>query len=563
MSGKTSGVSLCAPTGTRRTCPRFGAALAFVACALCSIPASAANWPMFGQNPQNTASQDGESKISAGNVGTLAVKWSAVTTGDVSARAAVVNGVVYFPDWGPPLNPALPSVTGTSTLWALNADTGAVLWSRRLSDYALPANTHARTSPAVANGTLFIGTQEGAWLLAIDAATGALRWKTQLESVDPFAIVTSSPVVVGNSLYTGVASTAEAGTLSGITVSDAARGSVVAVNAKTGEIRWKTYTVPLGYTGGGVWGSNLAVDDKRNTLFASTGNNYSNAQPYAPSSVPNKSYGQCIGEGGTSASCASPDNHVDSVLALDLGTGAIKWARKLVVWNQFYARDGSDDWNVDCLWPALGFPTAGPQCPSNTGPDYDFASAPNLITYRTASGPKTILGAGQKSGIYYAFDPDTGALLWQTQVAAGSALGGMEWGSASDGKRIYVQNANLYGINGPGGSAGSWAALDPATGAVLWQTADPNGAIDIGPMTVANGVVFAASMGGRPDMPTMHALNAATGASLWSFQAGASVNAGATVVNGTVYWGAGYAHLGFPGQTGGVNRFYAFTLGGN
>jgi outer membrane protein assembly factor BamB len=51
----------------------------------------------------------------------------------------------------------------------------------------------------------------------------------------------------------------------------------------------------------------------------------------------------------------------------------------------------------------------------------------------TDNGPKTIIGAGQKSGIYYALDPDTGALLWQTQVGPGSSLGGIEWGSASDG----------------------------------------------------------------------------------------------------------------------------------
>jgi polyvinyl alcohol dehydrogenase (cytochrome) len=65
----------------------------------------------------------------------------------------------------------------------------------------------------------------------------------------------------------------------------------------------------------------------------------------------------------------------------------------------------------------------------------------------------------------------------------------MEWGSASDGRRIYVSIANFYGIPTAVGSAGSWAALDPATGAILWQKADPNGAVDLGPLTVANGVV--------------------------------------------------------------------------
>jgi polyvinyl alcohol dehydrogenase (cytochrome) len=252
---------------------------------------------------------------------------------------------------------------------------------------------------------------------------------------------------------------------------------------------------------------------------------------------------------------------VDSILALNMGTGAVKWASRKVTWHQLYATDGSDDWNVDCLLPTLGFPSVGPQCPSTPGPDYDFGSAPNEITYQTPRGPRTIIGAGQKSGIYYALDPDTGIDLWQTQVGPGSALGGMEWGSASDGQRIYVAVSNLYGIPYAGGSAGSWAALDPATGAILWQTKDPNGAIDIGPTAVADGVVYAGSMAGSATAPNMFALDASNGSILWNFAAGSSVNAGATISGEIVYWGSGYAHLGFPGQTGSstTGKFYAFA----
>jgi polyvinyl alcohol dehydrogenase (cytochrome) len=513
-------------------------------------PAGAEDWPMFGQNPQNTASQSNEATISPSNVAQLSVKWSYTTMGDVSARAAVVGGVVYFPDWG-------------GYLHALNASTGQLIWSRQLSAYGsdLAPNTNSRTTPAVVNGTLYLGTQEGAWLLAINAATGALLWKTQLESPgnDPFAIISASPTVVGGTVYTGVASTEEgvAGFVPGYPCCKA-RGSVVAVSAATGKIKWKTYTIPQGYSGGGVWGSNPVVDENSNTVFVGTGNNYSHPKSNAVSSILGTSYGVCIAGGGTAASCNSPDNYVDAILALDTGSGKLKWTKKLVTWNQYGATDGSDDWNVGCFFT----PPGSGNCPSAAGPDYDFASAPNLITYQTSKGPKTILGAGQKSGIYFALDPKTGTVLWQTQVGPGSTLGGMEWGSASDGKRIYVSIANFFGIPSGAGNAGSWAALDPATGAVLWQTADPNGAIDIGPLTVANGVVYAASMAGSASAPNMFAMNAATGATLWSFPAGSSVNAGATVVNGTVYWGSGYAHLGIPGFTAG-NKFYAFSLNAN
>ncbi len=504
-------------------------------------PAAAAppgSWPMFGQNLQNTASATSSPEI---DVGKLEPKWVFTTGGDVSARAAVVDGVAYFPDWG-------------GNLWAVDVKTGAKRWGRLLSSYGLSGSFsgayNSRTTPAVAGGVVYLGTQEGAWLLAINAADGTLRWKTQLEGplTDPFAIVTASPTLHDGLVYTGVASNEEgvAVFIPGF-VCCQSRGSVVAVDAATGAIAWKTYTVPTGYSGGGVWGSNFAIDPKRGTVFASTGNNYSH--PTDPA------YLACIAAGQTPAQCNSPANHVDAVLALDLKTGAIKWARSFLTWSQPGVTDGSDDWNVSCFVPPFT------HCPSNAGPDYDFASAPNLITYQAPGGPKTILGAGQKSGIYFALDPDTGVPLWQTQVGPGSSLGGMEWGSASDGKRIYVSIANFYGIPTPVGGAGSWAALDPHTGVILWQVADPNGAIALGPVSVADGVVYVSSMAGVATAPTMLALKANSGQTLWSFAAGSSVNAGATIVDGVVYWGSGYAHLGIPGYTGN-NKFFAFAKRG-
>lgn len=54
-------------------------------------------------------------------------------------------------------------------------------------------------------------------------------------------------------------------------------------------------------------------------------------------------------------------------------------------------------------------------------------------------------------------------------------------GSATDGERIYVAIGNLYGI-AYNNAAGSWSALDPVTGKILWQTSDPDGALDLGPV---------------------------------------------------------------------------------
>jgi polyvinyl alcohol dehydrogenase (cytochrome) len=76
-------------------------------------------------------------------------------------------------------------------------------------------------------------------------------------------------------------------------------------------------------------------------------------------------------------------------------------------------------------------------------------------------------------------------------------------------------------------------------------------------VTVANGVVYACSL----DVDGhMYAMDAATGETLRSYERGGSCNAGASVVNGTVYWGSGYASLaGFFGATG-SNKLYAFEL---
>lgn len=499
------------------------------------------SWAMFGQNLQNTA-YAGEKSLR--NAARLAVKWSFTTGGDVSVRPAVVDDTVYFPDWA-------------GNLFAVDAKKGKLRWQRKLSDYGLTATTYSRTTPAVAGGVLYIGTQEGAWLLAIEAKSGKLLWKTQLESPDndPFAVVTAAPVVVDGVVYTGVASTEEG--IAGIAPfypCCRARGSVVAVHAKgpmAGAVLWRLYTAPPGYSGAGVWGSNFAVDARSGTLYASTGNNYS--KPTDPA------YWSCRAAGGSAAACNSPLNFVDAVLALDMKIGAIKWARRFVEWNSPFSANGSDDWNRSC---GLGNPPGVANCPVDAGADYDFASAPNLITYTAADGSrKTIVGAGQKSGIYFALDPATGHELWRTQVGPGSPLGGMQWGSASDGKRIYVANANADGIPTLVGSAGSWAALDPATGAILWQVADPNGAITLGPVTVAGNTVFVSSMAGAAAAPTMLALNAATGQQVWAYAAGSSVNAGPAVVDGVVYWGAGYARLGAAGYTGN-NKLFAFSVDG-
>jgi polyvinyl alcohol dehydrogenase (cytochrome) len=172
-----------------------------------------------------------------------------------------------------------------------------------------------------------------------------------------------------------------------------------------------------------------------------------------------------------------------------------------------------------------------------------------------------IVGFGQKSGIYWALNPDDGNIAWSTLVGPGSSLGGIEWGTATDGQRIYVAIANRFHLpytlvpSGQQITWGAWSALDVATGNILWQTADPTvGTIDTGSVSVANGVMYAGSYSGQ-----MYALDARTGKIVWNFASGGSVIDGPSIVDGALYWGSGYRNIP-PGI--GNNKVYAFTLAG-
>jgi polyvinyl alcohol dehydrogenase (cytochrome) len=184
-------------------------------------------------------------------------------------------------------------------------------------------------------------------------------------------------------------------------------------------------------------------------------------------------------------------------------------------------------------------------------------------------GPRysVTLGAALAAGaLAWALNPANGSVVWQTQVGPGGADGGIEWGSATDGTRIYAAIADFpqhtpYTITSATGqmstiAGGSWSALDAATGKILWQTADPQGAADLGFVSTANGVVYAGS--DAPAGDTMYALNASNGTIEWGFPSGGAVISGAAIVNGSVYWGSGYYI-----PTGVSNdQLYAFSLPG-
>ncbi len=506
------------------------------------------NWGMIGNDATNSRSQPLERTIDPSNAHRLMVKWVATTAGDVSGTPAVVDGAVYFGDFG-------------GMLWALDAATGDVIWSHRVSDYTGVTNDIARTSPSVAGNVLVVGSLTRPLMLGIDRRNGDLRWKTQVHPDTQTAghgIMTGSPVLAGDTIYTGVSANGAGGSNATF------RGAIVALKAQTGELLWRTYSlpdnggVPGGYAGATMF-SPPAVNVPDGLVYGTFG------QPYVePASVT-----AChAAHGGFTESCEQPGSYLRSIVAFDLKTGEPRWS---------YRVQGHAPWLRACgsLLPSVTW-----CAPETDGVTWDLGgSGPNVMRLRMNGRWRNVVGVGEKSGVYLLLDAKTGEFIWNTLLSPGGDQGGMNWGTGFDGERIYASLTNHRHIpyamtqngivSGPNYTGGSWAALDPITGTILWQVPDTQTEIiggatvnvwDLAPVSAANGVVYVASMAKRVDQNQMFALDAATGQLLWQFGAGASVNAAPAISNGSVYWGSGYARSGIEGS--GNNKLFAFSIDG-
>ena len=517
--------------------------------------AEPAPWLFFGNDISNTRGH-----LSGGvNVGApfqinpqsakrLTLKWSTSTVGDISATPTVDASGVYFPDYA-------------GFLYRLDPNDGHVVWSRPLSQYMGGTYGYSRSSPAIGtrnevvigNNSVNESETPGARVLSVNKTDGALNWLSVIDS-DPNAFVTGSPVIYGGRVYVGVVSNEEArATRAGFVPNF--RGSVVALDEASGRLLWKFYTVPRGYTGAAVWGGNPVIFPQTRSVIVSTGNNYS-----VPANV-----SACFQAAGPDLrqqyACMDPSNFVNSVLALDLDTGRLNWARRF---------EGADTWTLAC--------SLGPQsaCPSPAGIDRDFAQAPSLVQVpdfagvtddRGGTSNDHVMGVGQKSGRFWALNPYNGGLFWSTFVGRGDIL----WGSAVDtddraafftalNNRAHYSNV-LAGQNGvrQTWNAGAWSALDLRTGRFRWQVktygadrGDPSfGGAAPGPVTFTNRVLFGGSTSGY-----FVGLDATSGRTLWTYDAGGPIIGGPAVYNETLYWGAGATRSG-PGS---VHRMFAFAV---
>jgi len=490
------------------------------------------HWNGWGNGSTNTRHQSSaHANLTAAQVPRLTLQWAFAFPGETIAESqpSVVDGRLFVG-------------SRSGGVYALDAKSACVHWR---FDADAPVKNSVVVGAVQINGTekivAYFGDLTGT-AYAVDASSGELIWRRRVDDF-PASRLMGSFVLAQDQLFVPV--TATESTL--VAATDALccvfRGSIVSLDPATGKDRWRRYT----------------VDQEA----AKTGVNSMGNDVYGPSgatiwSAPTVDVEQGIVYVGTGENASHPATKTsDAILAVDIASTEIKWS---------YQGLAGDAWNMSCGT------TDKTNCPNDPGLDYDMGSSPSLVTL--ASGQRVLLAA-QKSGVVHALDPDAGGkLMWKRKVAEGGVLGGIEWGPANDGEKVYVALGdirwNTLDLLDPGltldrNMGGGLVALNLTDGAIAWQ-AD---AIDCGerPMcspaqtaavTTIPGVVFSGGMSGH-----LRAFDSETGDVLWTYDTvrkyesinkaigrGGAIDAtGPVVVDGWVYVVSGYSKWGgLPGN---------------
>jgi outer membrane protein assembly factor BamB len=254
------------------------------------------------------------------------------------------------------------------------------------------------------------------------------------------------------------------------------RGGIVRMNAATGAVQNTLYTVPAGCIGASVWGS-PAVDSATGDIYFATGN------------------------GG---SCTSTEALAIAVVQTDSSLKVLS------------------SWQV----PA-----------TQHGTDSDFGSTPTLFAAKISGVLHQMVGIQNKNGIYYTFNRTSlsSGPVWQKRIATGGDCPQCGTGadispSAYDGEHVFVagETTTISGVS----CKGSISSLKPGNGATVWADCLPSAVL--GAVTAVPGVVFVGAGN------TVYALDASTGAILWSYKdttSGSDFWGAMTISNGVVYAG--------------------------
>ena len=496
-------------------------------------------WNGWGNGTSNSRFQAaGKAGLTAADVPKLKLKWAFAFPGDLQsyAQASVVGGRLFVGSWG-------------GKVYSLNALTGCIHWYYDAGSGVRSAVSIGRVQTAAGPRVLAFFGDGAAFTHAVDAATGEPVWKVKVDDF-PTARISSSPTFYNGRLYVGVASGEEASGAVPTYECCKFRGNLVSLDAATGQRVWKTYLIEepkptkknsvgaqlWGPSGAPIWGT-PAIDPVKNAVYITTGNNYSDP--------------------GSSMS--------DAFVALDIASGKILWHRQMTA---------SDAYTAACRLPDKT------NCADSNGPDFDFGSSPILVTM---AGGRRVLVAGQKSGIVHALDPDRdGAVLWQTRVGKGGTMGGVQWGSATDGVNVYVANSDIGRVmlnysnstDADPKQGGGMFALRLADGERVWYT-PPVGCgtrtrcspAQSAAVSAIPGVAFSGSVDGH-----MRAYSTIDGKIVWDVdtidiyeavngvlgRGGSLDGPGPVIANGIVYVNSGYPTAG--GMPG--NVLLAFSVEG-
>ncbi|MDF8333777.1 outer membrane protein assembly factor BamB family protein [Novosphingobium cyanobacteriorum] len=471
-----------------------------------SAPPAFAGWGIDARSTHEIPAD--VSRLSVATAPRLKLKWALAFPNALRARSqpAIAGGAIFVG-------------SHNGTVYALDIKTGCARWT-------YSASAEVRTGIVVSPWTagdgkaqplVYFGDLVGS-AYAIDMRTGKEVWKVKV-SDHAGTTLTGTPVLHGNKLYVPVSSLEEGSASKPDFPCCTFRGAINALDPKTGAEIWRTYLVdepkPTGKTAAGidrfgpsgvpVWNT-PSIDVARNQMYVATGDNYS-----------------------------SPATDLsDSIVALDLTTGAIKW---------HYQALANDAWNGSCD------EASKVNCPDEAGPDADFGAG--TVLAQGANGKDYVL-AGQKSGWAYAIDPDNGRLVWKQRVGRGGVVGGIHFGLAASGGTAFfpvsdVPDGRTYDIDPQPGIF----ALDVATGRTLWA-ARPTGdtcrerpfchAGYGGSITVTNGLVLAGGNDGY-----LRIYDAANGRIVWETDTTTNVVAvdGRTAHGGSI--GGGAAPVAYDG----------------
>jgi polyvinyl alcohol dehydrogenase (cytochrome) len=471
-------------------------------------PASGSGWNGWSADLENTHFQPAKAAgLTADDLPKLTLKWALGLPEATSAWAqpTVVGGRVF-----------VGSQNGT--VYSLDATSGCVAWIYTAQGGVRGSVTVGPRPGAPGRFNAYFSDQKG-YAYAVDAATGAQVWSVQVEA-HPLIRLTGSPALYRDRLYVPTSSYEEVG--KGPTYNCCTfRGAVVALDTATGKAIWRAYPIDeepklmgkrpdggesWGPSGGAIW-SAPTIDAKRGLIYVGVGNTYSGKES----------------QPGT-----------DGIVAFDLKTGKKKWQQQLAPGDVYGCRNGE------------------PNCGTQQGPDFDFGASPAIA--KLPNG-RDIIVVGQKSGVAFGLDPDAGGkVVWQYRAGRGGALGGIEWGVATDASLAYLPVADQTSPQ-PGGLH----AVKLDTGERVWFAPPPDpllcgrpgrgcNAAQSAAVTVIPGAVFSGSFDGG-----IRAYSTKDGKVLWQYDTnrefktvngvrafGASLNGPAPVaVDGMLYVNSG------------------------